>query len=112
MVYTLALESDWFSKPNRIVAIAEVLQLRPDTMSVKLANRIKPRDLISGLKARNWKITSLLDSKVEAKAEGYSIIILKSEIIFKGFAPSELFGDNTNKNTAAIAANVLALLIG
>lgn len=112
VVYTLSLDSDWFEQPEDIVSIASALNLDPNSMSVELVKSIEPTKLIPGLKARSWKITSVLNHKVEAKAGSYSIIIQSSEITFKGFVPSELFGNNSDKNASAIAANVLALLLG
>lgn len=111
LVYTLSLESDWFEQLDNIVNIAKALNLEPNEMSVELVKNIKPTKLIPGLKARSWQITSILDHKVEAKAGNYTIIIQSSTITFKGFAPYELFGKDSDKNASAIAANVLALLI-
>jgi hypothetical protein len=86
--------------------------LEPNAMSVHLVKDIVPTKLIPGLKARKWEITSVLPHKIEAKAKNYGIIIQPSIITFKGFAPNELFGKDSDKNASAIAANVLALLNG
>lgn len=110
LVYTLSLENDWFEQPENIVNIARALDLEPNSMGVDLVKTIDPTKLIPGLKARRWEITSVLTHKVEAKAENYSIIVQKSRITFKGFAPYELFGKESDPKASVIAANVLALL--
>ena len=112
LVFTLSLESDWFGQSDNIVNIARSLDLEPNEMSVDLIKNINPTKLIPGLKARRWEITSVLTHKVEAKAQNYSIIIETSRITFKGFAPYELFGRESDQETSVIAANVLALLVG
>jgi len=112
LVYTLSLESAWFEQSDNIVSIARALNLEPNSMSVELVKTINPAKLIPGLKARRWEITSILNHKVEAKAGDYGIIIQPSSITFKGFAPYELFGKESDKNASVIAANVLALLVG
>ena len=110
IVYTLSLKKDWFEQLKNIANIARALDLEPNEMRVELNKKIAPSEMIPGLKAKQWEITSALNHKVQARIYKYEIIVQESVITFKGFAPFELFGKEIDRKASQIAANVLELL--
>lgn len=112
LLITLTLESDWFSRPDDIAKIIDSLDMSPSEMTVELSKPVDPNSVVPGLEARGWEITSLLTSKIEAKAATYRVKIETDSITFRGFVPGELFGSNANKDTAMLASSILALTVG
>jgi hypothetical protein len=110
IIYSLVFEEDWFSKPDKIPEITNTMDMYPTKLFLQLRKSIDPLSLIPGLEARGWIITSHLDHKVEASLEGNNLIIKDENLIFTGFAPSEIFGSKSDKAKASIAVNVLSLL--
>jgi hypothetical protein len=66
---------------------------------------------IPGLTARNWRIDSALDRKVEVSQAGLTAIVEEHEITLKGFSPQEILAmGDSEENHAALAAGIFALL--
>lgn len=110
LIISLSFETEWFGRPNDISEIIEAVDMSPNEMVLELENSINPESVIPGLEARGWDITSQLRRKIEATASNYRLIIKERSIIFKGFLPEELFGDNSDKEKSKLASNVLYLI--
>ena len=86
--------------------------MSPTEMALELANEVNPQQLVPGLEAQGWTLTSQLDSKVEAERDGYEVIVKRREIVLRGFAPSELLGKTADRTKASLAAGALVSLLG
>ncbi len=106
------LES-WFGRFPDMVKVLDVLQLVPTEIQFDLSSTVEPPELVAGLEAAGWQLTSQLEHKVEAGREGFQVIVEPSTLTFRGFSPRELLesGEPTGKQST-FAAGVLALLGG
>ena len=99
----------WFANPSEMADVLEVLELRPSEMKFELTRAIDLKDVLPGIKAAGWALTSQLHHKAEFAQGGFRLTIENETISFGGFLPSELFGISESKQSK-LAGSVLMLL--
>lgn len=109
--HSVRFDSDWFDRPQKMIEMLNVIGIYPEQVVVELTDSISPMKYIPGLTARNWKIDSALDRKVEVSQEGRTAVVEEHEITLGGFSPQEILtiGEKPEGH-AALAAGIFALL--
>ena len=109
--HSVRFDSDWFNRPQQMIEILNVIDMYPEQVVVELTDRIRPMNYIPGLTARNWKIDSALDTKVEVSQADRTAVIEEHEITLGGFSPQEILSiAQKEEGQAELAAGIFALL--
>jgi Caspase domain len=101
----------WFSDPREIADVLNELELHPTELKLELSKEIDLKSVVPGIKAAGWKLTSDLAHKAEFSQGTFRLAIENDAITFRGFLPSELFGDAESKQSQ-LAGGILMLLAG
>lgn len=110
LIETVTFQEDWFSRPQEILRVVEVLRLYPTTVRFNLKFDIDPASAIPGLKAQGWRLVSSLDEKVEMEEAPQRVILTPQSLAFRGFVLNDLFGSENDKRSARLAAGVFNAL--
>lgn len=111
-VHTVSFDSDWFDHASDIPRLIQTLDLYPERMRFELRSKIDVSATLPGLRAKGWKPSSITDSKVEAEHSGYRVIIKKQSVIFEGFTPQEILGNEGDRSESKLVSGILLLLGG
>jgi hypothetical protein len=110
LVEAVSFAKEWFSKTDEMLSVLDVLDINPESMRFSLAYNINPSSAIAGLKAQGWALVSSLDEKVEMRDGSQRIVITSGAIKFTNFVLEEVFGRDTDKRCARLAAGVFQAL--
>ena len=108
LMHRIRFSPSWFGRSAEVVLVLEALSLSPTEVHIELFASIKPLELVPGLQAAGWKLTSELARKLEADWQGFHLVVEPSNLTFRGFSASELLTGPTKQ--AAVASGVMALL--
>jgi hypothetical protein len=112
LIHRVKFFKAWFTRPAEIVHVLQAIGIAPTEIKIYLSAPLNPLDVIPGLEANGWEIISQLDRKVEATKDSYDVVVKTESILFDGFSPKELLGNNGSGEQAQVAASVLQLVGG
>jgi Caspase domain len=108
LMHRIRFGPGWFGRSAEVVLVLEALSLSPTEVRIEMIASVKPLELVPGLQAAGWKVSSELPRKLEAEWQSFHLVVEPSNLTFRGFSASELLAGPTKQ--AAVASGVMALL--
>lgn len=106
---SVVFERPWFDSPHNIPTILNCFGMYTDKLSLHLEQPIEPSLALPGLKAKGWKIVSMLDTQIVAKIGDYTISMEPDTVHLSGFVAKELFS-TPDPEQVSLLSGVLLLL--
>lgn len=109
LIHEVRFSAGFIEEPRQIPVLLDCLLMSPTQMTIELARNIQPLGSVAALRARGWELTSQLPEKVTAThAQGSSIEISVSSVLFAGFSLRDLWGDSLDGSNSSIVGGFIA----